>query len=279
MQNSFLELGLTNKLKIERETPHGLFLSAQDGKEVLLPQAYVTPDMQIGELIDVFLYTDSEDRLIATTLTPKAKLDEFAFFEVVDVAKFGVFVDWNLPKDLLVPKKLQKESLKMGEKYFLKVVYDEKTHRLVATQKFHDTFSKKVKHLHKNQELPIVVIAKTPLGFKVLVDGQYEGILYKNEIFQPLNIGDELKAYIKNIRGDGKLDMQLKKLGAKNSSSATVVELLKANGGILPYNYKSDAEVIKEIFHMSKKEFKRSLTTLQNSGTIEVKDTGIYLKG
>jgi predicted RNA-binding protein (virulence factor B family) len=254
LQNDFLKLGHINSLKIDRETLHGLFLVSKDEKDVLLPKIYVKKSMKVGDIIDVFLYTDSEDRLIATTLTPKAKLNEFAFFEVVDVTSFGAFVDWNLPKDLLVPKKLQKTPFKIGEKRFLRVVYDEKTDRLVASEKFNNFFTKDVKGLHKYQEVDILVILKTPLGYKVIVNNRYEGLIYNNEIFQTINIGDTLKAYVKNIRKDNNIDLSLRKIGSKVDVSDKVVELLKQNNGIMPYNYKSDAQLIKEVFSMSKKK-------------------------
>ena len=280
-QNKHLELGKINCLKVDRDTPHGLFIKAEDEKDVLLPKAYVTDEMQIDSLVEVFLYTDSEDRLVATTLSPKAKLDEFGFFEVVDVAKFGAFVDWGLPKDLLVPKKLQKEPFKIGDKRFLKVVYDEKTHRLVGSEKTQDYFSKKPKGLKLYQEVKVVIIAKTPLGFKCIVNDEYEGLIFKNEVFEKVEIGDEKKAYIKQIRKDGNLDISLRTIGSKKNTSDAdkVLELLKQNGGIMPYNYKSDADLIVDVFSLSKKAFKRTLTKLQDDDLIEVKDTGIYLKG
>lgn len=279
-QNQHLELGVINTLLVDRDTPHGLFLVSEDEKDVLLPKAYVTQDMEIGSLINVFLYTDSEDRLIATTLSPKAKLDEFGFFEVVDVAKFGAFVDWGLPKDLLVPNKLQKSPFKIGQKRFLKVVYDERTHRLVGSEKTQEFFTHKPKGLKPHQEVKIIIIAKTPLGFKCIVEDKYEGLIYKNEVFEKIDIGDERKAFIKTIRKDGNLDISLQPSGAKKKSSDAdkVLELLKDNGGIMPYNYKSDADLITEVFSMSKKSFKKSLTKLQDDGIIEIKDTGIYLK-
>lgn len=280
-QNEHLELGVVNTLLVDRETPHGLFLIAEDEKDVLLPQAYVTDDMEVGSLLDVFLYTDSEDRLIATTLKPKAKLDEFGFFEVVDVAKFGAFVDWGLPKDLLVPNKLQRSPFKIGEKRFLKVVYDERTHRLVGSEKTQDFFTHKPKGLKPHQEVKIIIIAKTPLGFKCIVEDKYEGLIYKNEVFEKIEIGQEKKAYIKTIRKDGNLDISLQPIGTKKKSSDAdkVVALLKENGGIMPYNYKSDADLIVDVFSLSKKAFKRTLTKLQDDNIIEVKETGIYLKG
>ncbi len=281
IQNEYLELGLINTLIIDRLTTPGAFMMAQDGNDVLLPGPYLTNEMKEGDLLDVFLYTDSEDRLVATTLTPVAKLDEFAFFECIDVAPFGAFMNWGLSKDLLVPNMFQKEPIKLGDKRFLKVVYDEKTHRLVGTEKTASFFEKKVTGLKPQQEVKILIISKTPLGFKCIVEDKYEGLIYHNEIFENINIGDEKKAFIKTIRKDGNIDLSLRKAGSKKSggSADKVLELLKENGGSMPYNYKSDAELIKDVFGLSKKDFKRSLTSLQDSSKITVKDTGIYING
>ncbi len=279
-QNKHLELGCINTLGINRHTPHGLFLESLDGKDVLLPQAYVTEAMQDGTLIDVFLYTDSEDRLVATTLKPKAILDSFALFEVVDTAPFGAFVDWGLAKDLFVPNMFQKTPFQVGEKRFLKVVYDEKTHRLVGTEKLGNFFDKKPKGLTPHKEVTILIIAKTPLGFKCIVEERYEGLIYHNEIFEKIELGMQKRAYVKTVRKDGCIDLTLQpsKEKRKDASVEKILDLLRQNHGSMPYNYKSDAELIQDVFGLSKKEFKRSLTALQESGTIEVKETGIYLK-
>lgn len=279
-QNKHLELGLINCLRVDRHTPHGIFLVSLDEKDVLLPQAYVTDEMQDSTLLEVFLYTDSEDRLIATTLKPKAMLDGFALFEVVDVAPFGAFVDWGLAKDLFVPNMFQKAPFKIGDKRFLRVVYDERTHRLVGTEKLGNFFDKKPKGVAPHKEVDILIIAKTPLGFKCIVEDRYEGLIYHNEIFEKIEIGSNRRAFIKTVRKDGCIDLTLQASGAKkkDASIEKVLSLLKKSGGSMPYNYKSDAELLKDVFGLSKKEFKRSLTALQESGTIEIKDTGIYLK-
>ena len=279
-QNEFLELGKTNTLIIDRLTTPGAYMMAQDGNDVLLPGPYLTKEMKEGDLLDVFLYNDSEDRLVSTTLTPVAKLDEFAFFECVDVAPFGAFMNWGLSKDLLVPNMFQKTPFKVGDRRYLRVVYDERTHRLVGTEKLGDFFERRVKGLKPTQEVKISIISKTPLGFKCIVEGKYEGLIYHNDIFEEIKLGDERTAFIKTIRKDGNIDLNLRKPGTKKSggSSDKVLELIKENGGSMPYNYKSDAGLIKDVFGLSKKDFKRSLTTLVDAGKIEVKDTGIYLK-
>ncbi len=279
-QNQHLELGLINTLIIDRLTTPGAYLMAQDGKDVLLPGQYLTQEMKEGDMIDVFLYTDSEDRLIATTLTPKAMLDEFALLEVVDVAPFGAFLDWGLPKDLLIPTKLQKTPCKVGEKHFIKVIYDERTHRLVGSEKLGDFFERRIRGLKPHQEVEIIIITKTPLGFKCIVEGKYEGLIYHNEIFENISIGEKKTAYIKTIRKDGNIDLSLRKIGDKNSdgSKEKILSLLKENKGILPYNTKTDPQLLKEVFGMSKKEFKRSVNALAQEDMIDIKETGLYLK-
>ncbi len=272
-----MKLGKMNRLKVNRKSDFGLFLSDERGSEVLLPNAYVTPTMKEEDEIDVFLYHDSEDRLTATTQRPKAMLDEFGFFEVVDTARFGAFVDWGLPKDLLVPSKMQKEPFKVGEKHFLRVIYDEKTHRLVATQKFSKYLDHNPKGLTTNQKVKALLIKQTDLGFKCIVDDRYEGLLFHNEIFEPLEVGMTKEAYIKKRRPDGNLDLSLKKMGAKGAkeSQYKILDLLKKHKGRLPFTSKSTPESITEFFGMSKKEFKRALVLLQEKGEIEVNENGI----
>lgn len=278
--NKQIELGRINTLRIDRFAVPGCFLMAEDGEDVLLPNQYVTDEMVIDQEIDVFVYTDSEDRLVATTAKPKAMLDEFGFFEVVDVARFGAFVDWGLPKDLLVPKNRQKTPFKVGEKRFLRVVEDTQSERLIGVEKISQYLSHSPKGYHRNTPVKLLVIAKTPLGFKVIVDDRYEGVIFENEIFESVNVGDTKQGYVKNVRKDGNFDVSLQPIGAqkKDAASEKVLSLLEEHKGILPYNYKSDAELIKNIFGLSKKNFKRALTRLQDEGKVEVKDTGIYKK-
>jgi len=276
----YLELGKINRLRVDRETAPGLYLMAEDGNDVLLPGQYVTDTMCENTIIDVFVYTDSQDRIVATTDKPLAMLDDFALLEVVDIAPFGAFMNWGLPKDLLVPNMFQKTPFTIGEKRFIKIIYDERTHRLVGTEKIGDFFDRRPKGLATNKEVEIVIIAKTPLGFKSIVNGKYEGLIYHNEIFEEIKLGDKRVAYVKTVRKDGNIDLTLRKPGSKNdgSSAEKVLTLLRQNKGSMPYNYKSDATLIKNVFGMSKKEFKRSLTQLQDARKIEVKETGISLR-
>ncbi len=278
--NEHLELGKINRLRIDRITEPGIFLMAADEKDVLLPNQYVTDAMQIDGIVEAFLYTDSEDRIVASTVYPKAMLDQFGFFEVVDTTKFGAFVDWGLPKDLFVPKNYQKTPFRVGDKRILRVSYDEMTHRLIGEEKLSKYLTHKVVGLKPTSPVDLIVMAKTPMGYKVIVDHKYEGMIFNNEIFEKVKVGDSKQGYVKNIRPDGNLDISLQPIGAAKADAASdkVMTLLDEHNGMLPYNYKSDAELVKNVFGLSKKNFKRALTQLQDAGKIEVKENGIFKK-
>ena len=280
-KNVTIKIGEINTLEVMRDTDYGYFLEAKDENEVLLPNIYVMEDeMPMGSLIEVFVYTDSEDRPVATTKMPYAKCGEYGYFTVVDYKSYGAFVNWGLPKDLFVPLSQQKEYFSIGKKYLLRVCLDEKTNRLYATQKIGKYFNREMTGLHQNKTFNAIVLAKTPLGFKVIVDNQYEGMLFSNEIFETLRIGESKKIYIKNIRKDGKLDVSLQAIGKKQKvgeSEGVILQLLKENSGILPFTYKSDADEIKKFFSMSKKNFKLTLTQLIESKEIVLKEDSIVL--
>lgn len=273
--NKHIILGEINYLKVARVSEPGLYLQAEDEEEVLLPNAYITKDMQIDSILDVFIYTDSEDRLVATTLKPYGIKNDFCCLEVVDTAKFGAFLDMGLPKDLLVPKNRQKSTFTIGDKKVIQIVEDEKTNRLIGSEKF--VLDKTNASFKANDEVEILVFIKTPLGFKVIVNNQFEGLIYHNEIFEKINIGDKKRAYVKVLREDGKLDITLQKIGAKKSDDnpQKVLDILIQNAGELDFTYKSNAQDIKETFSMSKKAFKASLTKLIEEEKIKLTETSI----
>lgn len=270
-----IQVGKLNNLKINRVSEPGIYLISEDETEVLLPNAYVNKEMQIGQDLEVFIYTDSEDRLVATTLKPYLYLNEFAYLEIVDMAKFGAFVDIGLPKDILVPKNRQRSSFHTGSMKVLQLQLDDKTNRLLASEKFE--LVKVGKDFSKNDEVEILVYSKTPLGFKVIVNNIYEGLIYHNEVFTKVNIGDRKKAYIKVVRPDGKLDISLQKIGLKEKND-TVLDILIKNGGKLEFTYKSSAEDINEVFGISKKSFKATLTKLLNEDKIILDEDSIRVK-
>jgi len=280
-KNLSINIGEINTLEVMRDTDYGYFLEAKDENEVLLPNVYVMEDeMPMGSLIDVFVYTDSEDRPVATTKMPYAKLGEYGYFTVVDYKQYGAFVNWGLPKDLFVPLSQQKEHFNIGKKYLLRVCLDEQTGRLYATQKIGKYFNRDMKGLHQNKILEAIVLAKTPLGYKVIADNQYEGMLFSNEIFEDIRVGDKREVYVKNVRKDFKLDLSLQPIGKKekiDEAQGIILQLLKESDGHLPFTYKSDAEEIKKVFSMSKKNFKRTLTQLIDNKNIELLENSIKL--
>lgn len=269
-----IKQGVVNTLRVNRVSEPGIYLISGDETEVLLPNAYVKKDMAIDSLLDVFIYTDSEDRLVATTLKPYLYLNEFAYLKIVDSAKFGYFVDIGLPKDLLVPKNRQKGTYNIGSYKVLQMQFDERTSRLIASEKY--ILEEEPKNLKQGDEVEIILYSKTPLGFKVIVNNSYEGMIFHSEIFENLKIGDKKRAYIKNLREDKKLDISLQKIGEKVDSNK-VLEILKVNGGVLNFTYKSDAEDIKNIFAMSKKAFKATLTKLIDEKKINLENDRICL--
>lgn len=280
--NEKIELGLVNTLRIDRDSDHGFYLMSKDEDDVLLPKAYVTEDMKIDDEIEVFIYTDSEDRFVATTERPKAMLGEFGYFEVVGVESFGAFVDWGLQKDLFVPKKFQKIPLEVGMKFVFRVCLDEESDRLIAAHKFKDFIATNTQELKANQKVDIIIREKTPLGFKVIVDNKYEAMIFHNEIFEDIWIGQKKQAYVKQVRPDKKIDISLQLVGKKEENAETAIhrveKVLRNNGGELECNYKSEPELIKELFGISKKNYKKALTTLLEKNIIKLDENGICLK-
>lgn len=273
--NERIEVGKINILEIERVTLNGIYLKSQNGEEVLLPNAYVKKTMQANSEIKVFVYTDSEDRLVATTLVPYVYLYEFADLEIVDVTSFGAFVDIGLSKDILVPKNKQRSSFEIGGTKVLQLQLDERTNRLIASEKF-DLIDYGLEDYKINDEVEIIICAKTPLGYKVIVDNSYNGLVYHNEIFEKVEIGSKKRAYVKNIRDDNKLDISLQKIGER-SQEDKICQILSENNGEMNFTYKSDAEDIKEKFSVSKKTFKASLTKLIKDNKIELTSTSIKI--
>ena len=279
--NITIAIGELNTLRVERDTDYGLYLRAENFEEVLLPNIYVMEaDMPIGAEIEVFVYTDSEDRPVATTKYPYAMLGEFGYFTVVDYQQYGAFVNWGLPKDLFVPLSQQKCHFHIGSKYILRVCLDKETGRLYGTHKIGKWLSHEPKGLIENQKVNTLVLSKTPLGYKVIVENLYEGMLFENEIFETLKVGDRREVYIKKIRGDGKLDLSLQPIGKKVNSDVfeeKILALLREHSNFIPLNSKSSAEDIMKTFTLSKKSFKRTLTSLISQKKVELFNEGIKL--
>ncbi len=275
-----LNLGQQNTLSALRQTDNGIYLIDEEENEVLLPNKYIPEGMKMGDEIDVFLYTDSEDRLIATDLIPKVYLYGYALLEVKDVASFGAFFDWGLEKDLLVPLNQQARAVKVGEKHVVYLYLDDQTNRLAGSTKIGRTLLKLGIDLKVGEEVKALPYDESELGFSVVVNDKYQGMLYKNEIFESIDIGDELKAFVKKIRSDNKVDLSLNRFGyrAVDDNLEKLIDVLKANNGVLNLNDKSDPELIKNKLGMSKKVFKKAIGALYKQKKIEISDTGIKLK-
>lgn len=272
-----LNIGEYNELEASRESPHGMYLQSSKG-EILLPNRYVG-ELKPGQSIRVFVYTDSEDRLVAVTEQPKAIVGEFASLLVKDVTTVGAFLDWGINKDLLLPYREQLHPVNAGDKVVVRVVTDPKTDRVIAISKIQAFIQREIEDLEEKQEVELMVYDQTPLGYKVLINRKYEGLLYKNELFEPISLGETKRGFIKKIREDGKVDVSLQQQGVKGMKDArtTLLETLQAAGGFLPYHDKSDPEEIQSSLHMSKKAFKKAVGNLFREKKIKITEEGIQL--
>jgi len=273
-------LGKINTLTANRTTDNGFYLIDEKENEVLLPNKYVVPSLKIGDTLNVFVYKDSEDRIVATTADPTIKRHEFAYLKVKDVNKFGAFLDWGLDKDLLVPFFEQAQKMEKEKSYIVYLYLDQETDRLVASSKIDDFIEDEDIDLAENQEVDLLVTKKTDLGYKVIIDHLFEGLIYHNEIFQPIQIGDWIKGYVKPLREDGKIDIILQKAGYKNvnePNSILILDKIKANNGFLGVNDKSSPNEIYDEIGLSKKAFKKAIGSLYKQKLILIEKNGLYL--
>jgi len=274
-----IALGKYNNLEILRDTTVGLFLGDDEDNDVLLPNKYVPEEFEIGDYIDVFCYLDHEERIVATTLTPFVTVNQFQLLQVAEVNEYGAFMDWGLEKHLLVPFREQRNKMQEGQWYVVYCYLDEKTDRLVASNKLDRFLSNDDLTVNAWDEVDLVVTRLTDLGWEVIINHKHKGLVYANEIFKKVSVGDKLKGYIKTIRDDNKLDVSLQPIGYKSQEPAAnlIYEKLVSNGGILDLHDKSDPEDIKDILQMSKKTFKKGIGALYRERKIEIKPDGIKL--
>ncbi|MCB0552646.1 MAG: GntR family transcriptional regulator [Phaeodactylibacter sp.] len=276
-----IHIGLYNRLIAARDTPHGMVLQDEEGDDVLLPNKYVPKGLAPGDPIDVFVYTDSNDWPIATTLRPKAIVGEFAFMQAKEITPIGAFMDWGLEKDLFVP--FSEQSLKMttGNWYFVYLYLDEQTDRVAASSKLNKYLDKSEPELKIGEEVQLLIGPQTPLGFNAFINNRYKGLLYKSEFFQPLRPGMRVKGYVKLIRPDGKVDLSLQPQGyqqAVPTQAEQILEALKKNKGFLPLTDKSDPDEVASLLKMSKKAFKKAVGALYKQRLIRLEEAGIYLE-
>jgi len=273
-----LRLGDYNTLRIVKSVDFGLYLDGGEEGEILLPQRYVTKDMHIGDEIEVFIYLDQEERPVATTEHPIAKVGEFASLEVAWVNQYGAFLKWGLMKDLFCPFREQKKRMEQGQRHIIYIKVDKDSYRLMATAKV-EKYLEPAPAMKHGDPADILVWQKTDLGFKCIVNNRYQGQIYDNQIFQPLHSGDRLSGFIDHVRQDGKIDLTLQPSGRQHTLDFAEVLLryLYENDGYCNLGDKSPAELIYDRFQVSKKAYKKAIGDLYRRRLITITDDGIRL--
>lgn len=267
-------VGRYNALQVVKHTDFGLYLDGGADGEILLPNRYIPKDIpsEDEDWLNVFVYLDSEDKLLATTEKPKVQVGEFASLKVVEINSIGVFLDWGLPKDLLLPFSEEKRQMKGGEYCVVHVYLDKRTRRITATARL-DRYLDKVPPAYQvGQEVDLLVVEETDMGFKAIINNAHWGLIHKNEVFKFLRSGKQEKGYIKELRSDGKIALSLQPVGAQLASSlnAQILDKLRANQGTLPVSDKSDPQLISDLFGVSKGNFKKAIGALYKDGQIVI---------
>lgn len=273
------DIGKLNKLKIVKELDFGMYLDGAEHGEILLPSRYIPKNCKPGDTIEVFIYLDSEDRIIATTEKPYAMLGEFALLEAVSVTTIGAFLDWGLPKDLLVPYREQRHQIEKGKSYVVFIYLDNETERIVASTKIDQFLDNIPADYLSDQEVDLFIVSKTDIGYKAIINNTHLGILYQNEVFQPIKQGQKLRGFIKNIRDDGKIDLILQKSTYEilDDLSTRIIKYLEENGNFMAITDKSKPEIIYNLFKVSKKNYKKAIGALYKKRLIQIEENGIRL--
>ncbi|QGY46681.1 GntR family transcriptional regulator [Maribellus comscasis] len=273
------EIGKINTLKVVRETDNGLYLDGENLGEILMPQKFATKEIRENNEAVVFVYSDSEDRLVATTENPLAKVGEFAYLKAVATSRFGAFLDWGLPKDLLVPFSEQKNKMEVGKYYLVYLFVDLLTNRIAASAKLNKFLDNTPPEYNQGEKVQLTIVEETDLGYKAIVNNEHWGILYKNQVFIPLSTGQRVTGYINKIREDDKIDLLLEKPGYEkiDSISQKILDVLNENRGFIALTDKSSPEMIQAMLGISKKNFKKALGNLYKKRMIEFKSDGIRL--
>ena len=273
-------IGKRNTLTVLRDSTPGLYLDGGKHGEILLPNRYVPRGFKVGDRLDVFVYRDSEDRLVASTETPRATVGEVATLKVISVNRnVGAFLDWGLAKDLLLPFREQTGLVRLGQDVTVRIYLDEKTERIVASMKLDQDLAIEPPDYRAGQPVEFVITEKTPLGYKALVEGKHQGLLYHDGISVPITIGQQLKGFVRAPRPDGKIDLALDQPGYRRVAplALRIVQALQRNDGQLGIDDDSSPQAIREAFGSSKKAFKQALGTLYKARRIRFSNPGIEL--
>lgn len=275
-----IQIGRYNNLKVVKIVDFGLYLDGGDDGEILLPARYITDLPEPGDEMNVFVYRDSEDRLIATTEKPFATVGEFAYLQVTAVNKVGAFMQWGLPKDLLVPFREQKVSMKQGGIYLVYIYVDDATKRIVASAKIEKFIGNRFPDYAPGTKVKALVYNHNELGYRCIVDNLYHGLIYQNETFRPVELGVEIDAYVKRVRDDGKIDLTVSPVASVRVErlAARILEKVRENNGRLPVSDHSSAELIQEMFECSKKDFKKAIGLLYKQRVISITPEYIELQ-
>ncbi|WP_339483526.1 MULTISPECIES: CvfB family protein [unclassified Pseudomonas] len=267
-------VGRYNSLQVVKHTNFGLYLDGGADGEILLPNRYIPKDIpsEDEDWLNVFIYLDSDDKLIATTEKPKVQVGEFASLKVAEVNSIGVFLDWGLPKDLLLPYSEEKRQMTAGEYCVVHVYLDKHTRRITATARLDRYLDKTPANYTPGQEVDLLVAEATDMGFKAIINNKHWGLIHKNEIFKFMRAGKQEKGFIKEVRPDGKISLSLQPVGqeAATSLNAKILAKLRENDGTLPVSDKSDPVLISSLFGVSKGNFKKAIGALYKNGQIVI---------
>lgn len=277
---SFIKLGEYNRMTVVKEVDFGMYLDGGDEGEILLPSRYVPEGCKPGDELDVFVYLDNKEKPVATTLKPKAKAGDFAYLEVAWVNKYGAFLDWGLMKDLFCPFGEQKMNMETGKSYIVHVHIDEESYRIVASAKVERYLDNDFPPYVEGDEVELLIWKQTDLGYKVIIDNRYQGLVYKNRIFKDIRIGNRTKGYIGAVRDDGKIDVMLQPAGRRmtEETSEALHSYLTEHGGVCRFTDKSSADDIYAEFKVSKKNFKKAVGDLYKRRLITIHEDCIRLK-
>lgn len=274
-----IKIGKTNNLKVVKKVDFGLYLDGGESGEILLPKRYVDDSMDVGDELSVFIYCDSEDRLIATTEKPLIEVGEFGLLKAVEVNRVGAFMEWGLQKDLLVPFREQSQEIRVGGSYVVYAFLDNATKRIVGSTKLNKYVGNRIPRYSEGDTVDILAVHKTDLGYKVIVDNLFWGMIYNNDLFDPLSPGDRIPAYVKTVRDDGKIDVTLRERGGERvfQLANRIMGYLHDAGGEMTLSDSSSPDEIKAVFQCSKKDFKKALGYLYKKGKILIADGGVTL--
>ena len=273
------QVGRFNKLEVVKEVDFGVYLDGGELGTILLPQRYVPEDCELGDWVDVFLYFDSEDLLIATTEKPRVEVGRCEMLKVIDINNAGAFMDWGLPKDLLVPYSEQFKPMEVGYSYVVYVFHDQDSDRIAASTRLQDYLAEESVWIKPRQAVDLLIAGRTDLGYKAVINDQYLGLIFRDDAFRPLKVGERLPGFIKGIRSDGKIDLVISQgtLQGDHDLGEQIIENLRASGGVSTLTDKSDPDEIYRTFKVSKKKYKQALGSLYRSKRILLSPEKIQL--